>query len=170
MSIIKPANKLFCVIVQTWSFTFLIICPFVYSSLCFFLTDQTFAITVCFAVTLPGLRLRCLTLILNLLAMGWLATGAGTNGLGALSQNPARQRHRVLVTTAGTDWQLFSAAPCVTKQPFLGNTLLTSKEEGPRKGGLKIDHSNLDSLPHLSGHSTSAVKIKKLIKTINPST
>lgn len=35
----------------------------------------------------------------------------------------------------------FSAAPCVTEQPNLGNALLTSKEEGPRKGGLKIAHS-----------------------------
>lgn len=31
-----------------------------------------------------------------------------------------------------------SAAAYMTKQPFLGKALLTSEEEGPRKGGLNI--------------------------------
>lgn len=42
---------------------------------------------------------------------------------------------------AGVEWQLLSANPCVTKQPYSGATLLTPTGEGPRKGCLKIAHS-----------------------------
>ena len=43
----------------------------------------------------------------------------------------------------GLERQIPLAAARVTKQPFLGSTLLTSHEEGPRKGGLNIVRSVL---------------------------
>ena len=41
----------------------------------------------------------------------------------------------------GPEWQTSPAASRVTEQPCLGSALLTSHEEGPRKGGPNIAHS-----------------------------
>jgi len=43
----------------------------------------------------------------------------------------------------GLERQTPPAASRVTEQPYLGSTLLTSHEEGPRKGGLNIARSLL---------------------------
>ena len=65
---------------------------------------------------------------------------------------------------AGIEWQLFSADPCASEQPYLGTALLTPIGERPRKDGLKIAHSAQypDRIPHLSGHSTTRSKTNNI--------
>ena len=55
--------------------------------------------------------------------------------------------------------QTSSAASRVTEQPYLGSALLTSHEEGPRKGGPNIAcSSDPGRPPRLSGHPSHAVE------------
>ena len=66
----------------------------------------------------------------------------------------------MVVGVLGLEQQTPPAASSATEQPFLGSTLLTSNEEGPRKGGLNIVCSILlpGGQPHSSGHPIIAVE------------
>ena len=53
----------------------------------------------------------------------------------------------------GLEWQLLSADPCVTEQPYLVAILLTPAGERPRKGGLKITPSWIGYRTYWESHS-----------------
>jgi len=65
----------------------------------------------------------------------------------------------------GLEWQTSPAASRVTEQPCSGSALLTSHEEGPRKGGPNIAHSTFPGrdtalVEHLYLRSTSTQNIQ----------
>ena len=90
--------------------------------------------------------------------------------LGAFSPNPARQAAlgHMVVGWLGKEWQPPSAAPGVTKQPYLGSTLLAPVGDGPRKGGSKIAHSapTLSRKLHLGRRLIPAVEIQTRKKNL----
>jgi len=65
---------------------------------------------------------------------------AGLDRLGAVSMNLHIGGYGHWSLHCLLKWRHDSAAPIVTEQPFLGTALLTSLEEGARKGALKKAH------------------------------